>query len=68
MKKVHQAVRRAARRQLETLVEESLEGIQAQAGNLVRQHLEGLLDRALQEELASHLGRDSYQRKSANAS
>ncbi len=66
MKKVHQTVRRAARRQLETLVSESLEGMQVEAGVLVRQHLEGLLDRALQEELASHLGRDTYQRKNVS--
>src|ERR1035437_9503741 len=63
MKKIHLAVRSAARDHVQSILREALDNdFQALASGLFRTEIEGMLDRALQAELATFLGRSTYER------
>jgi putative transposase len=63
MKKVHLAVRSASKEHVQSLIREALEpGFEGMARGLFRSEIESMLDHALQAELASHLGRATYER------
>ena len=63
MKKIHLAIRSAARDHVQTVLQEALgSDFQAVAGGLFRAEIEGMLDQALQAELATYLGRTTYER------
>ena len=64
MKKIHLAIRSAARDHVQTVLQEALgSDFQSVAGDLFRTEIEGMLDHALQAELATFLGRTTYERK-----
>ena len=63
MKKIHLAIRSAARDHVQTVLQEALgSDFQAIAGGLFRVEIEGMLEHALQAELATFLGRNAYER------
>ncbi len=63
MKKIHIAIRSAARDHVQTVLQEALgSDFQAVAGGLFRAEIEGMLEHALQAELATYLGRTTYER------
>ena len=63
MKKIHLAVRSAARDHVHTVISEALAGdFQTAAICLFRTEIEGMFDQALQSELAAFLGRSTYER------
>ena len=62
MKKVHLTVRSASREYVQSLLREALEpGFESMAQGLFRSEIESMLDHALQSELATHLGRATYE-------